>query len=77
MSYTVEITVAEPPSSEGEVDTRMYQLLDPYKTVASAKEAAVAHIASLRLEPAVAIYNVFDREGSTVTSSVEQPVEAE
>ncbi|WP_244537381.1 hypothetical protein [Methylobacterium pseudosasicola] len=54
----------------------MYQLPDPYETVANAKEAAAAHIASLDLEPAVVIYSVFDREGFTVASSVEELAEA-
>ncbi|SFM77403.1 hypothetical protein SAMN05192568_105511 [Methylobacterium pseudosasicola] len=76
MSYTVEITIAEPASTDEEVETRMYQLPDPYETVANAKEAAAAHIASLDLEPAVVIYSVFDREGFTVASSVEELAEA-
>jgi hypothetical protein len=76
MSYTVEITIAEPVSSDGEVETRMYQLPDPYETVASAREAAAAHIAGLDLEPAVVIYSVFDREGFTVASSVDELAEA-
>jgi hypothetical protein len=76
MSYTVEITIAEPASSDKEVETRMYQLPDPYETVASAREAAAEHIASLDLEPAAVIYSVFDREGFTVASSVEELAEA-
>jgi len=76
MSYTVEITIAEPASIDEEVETRMYQLPDPYETVASAREAAAVHIAGLKLEPAVVIYSVFDREGFTVASSVEELAEA-
>jgi hypothetical protein len=76
MSYTVEITIAEAPSPDGEIETRMYQLPDPFETVAEAKEAAVAHIGSLGLEPAAAIYSVFDREGCTVASNVDLPAEA-
>jgi len=76
MSYTVEITIAEPASSDEEIETRMYQLPDPYETVASAREAAVAHIANLDVEPAAVIYTVFDREGFTVASSVDELAEA-
>ena len=76
MSYTIEVTIAEPASSDEEVETRMYQLPDPYETVASARKAAVAHIASLDVAPAVVIYTVFDREGFTVASSVDELAEA-
>lgn len=75
MSDTVEITIAEPASSDETVETRMYQLPDPYETVASAREAAAAHIASVNLDPAVVIYSVFDREGFTVASSIKELAE--
>lgn len=54
----------------------MYQLPDPFGTVAESKEAAVTYIAELGLDPARVLYNVFDREGFTVASSIEPPAEA-
>lgn len=75
MPYTVEITTP-PVQTEGEEKAaRMYQLPDPFSTLAEAKDAAVAHIAELGLDPACVVYNVFDREGFTVASNVEQPAE--
>ncbi|MGH1589268.1 hypothetical protein ACRBEV_14045 [Methylobacterium phyllosphaerae] len=54
----------------------MYQLPDPYSTLAEAKAAAVTHIAGLGLDPACVLYNVFDREGFTVATNAEHPAEA-
>jgi hypothetical protein len=76
MPYTVEITTPPVPTSEGEQPARLYQLPDPFSTLAEAKEAAVAHIAELGLDPAGVLYTVFDREGFTVASNCEQPAEA-
>ncbi|MBP1181753.1 hypothetical protein [Methylobacterium sp. PvR107] len=73
MPYTVEITTP-PTEIDGEAQAaRMYQLPDPFGTQAEAKEAAVAHIAALGLDPACVLYNVFDREGFTVASNVALP----
>ena len=76
MPYTVEITTPPVKSAGEEELPEMYQLPEPFDTVADAKEAAVAHIAGLGLEPAAIIYNGFDREGFTVASNIEQPAEA-
>ena len=54
----------------------MYQLPDPFDTVAEAKDAAITHIVGLGLDPAGVLYNVFDREGFTVASNAEEPAEA-
>jgi hypothetical protein len=77
MPYTVEITTPPVKSADEEQLPEMYQLPEPFDTVADAKEAAIAHIASLDLEPAAVVYNVFDREGFTVASNIEQPADAE
>jgi hypothetical protein len=83
MPYTVEIT-APPAQVDEKVDgkgggeeqaARMYQLPDPYGTLAEAKEAAISHIAGRGLDPARVLYTVFDREGFTVASNAEQPAE--
>lgn len=76
MPYTVEITTPPVRADGEEQAARMYQLPDPFGTLAEAKEAAVAHIKELGLEPACVLYNVFDREGFTVASNAEQPAEA-
>ena len=76
MPYTVEITTPPVQADGEEQAARMYQLPEPFDTVAEAKEAAVTHIAGLGLDPACVLYIVFDREGFTVASSAEQPVEA-
>lgn len=76
MPYTVEITTP-PAQIDGEDQpARLYQLPDPFSTLAEAKTAAVTHIAGLGLDPACVLYNVFDREGFTVASSAEQLAEA-
>lgn len=64
MSYTVEITIADLLSPDSDVEMQMCQLPDPYDTVASAKEAAAAHIAGPSLQPIEVLYSVYDREGS-------------
>ena len=76
MSYTVEIMKAGPISPDGEMGTEMYQLPDPYETVAGAKEAAEQHIVGLGVDAAAVVYNVFDREGFTVASNAEPLAEA-
>ena len=75
MPYTVEI--ATPPADiDGTAQpARLYQLPDPFSTLAEAKDAAVSHIAGLGHDPAGVVYNVFDREGFTVASSAPQPAE--
>ncbi|MGH1573981.1 hypothetical protein ACRAWG_29195 [Methylobacterium sp. P31] len=77
MPYTVEITRPQSQIDGEEQAARMYQLPDPFGTVAEAKEAAVSHIEELGLDPASVLYNVFDREVFTVASSIEPPVGAE
>ena len=76
MPYTVEITTPSMQIDGEEHASRMYQLPDPFSTVAEAKEAAVDHIKGLGLDPAGVLYNVFDREGFTVASSLEKLAEA-
>ena len=76
MPYTVEITTPPAQTDGEERATRMYQLPEPFGTVAEARAAAITHIAELGLEPACVLYNVFDREGFTVASSAEQLAEA-
>lgn len=72
MPYTVEVTTPPMLIDGEEHASRMYQLPDPFNTVAEAKKTAVAHIEGLGLDPASVLYNVFDREGFTVASSAEQ-----
>lgn len=77
MPYTVEITT--PP---GELDgqqqlSRTYQLPDSFTTLAEAKDAASSHIRETGLDPATVLFSVFDREGFTVASNADQPVEVE
>ena len=76
MPYTVEITTPPVQIDGEEQAARMYQLPDPFSTLAEAKEAAISHIAGLELDPASVLYNVFDREGFTVASSAAQLAEA-
>jgi hypothetical protein len=76
MPYTVEITTPPMQADGEERAARMYQLPEPFGTVAEAKDAAIAHIAGLGLDPAGILYNVFDREGFTVASNAELPTEA-
>ena len=76
MPYTVEITTPPAKIDGEEQAARMYQLPDPFSTLAEAKDAAITHVAELGLDPAGVLFNVFDREGFTVASSAEQPVEA-
>ncbi|GJE14843.1 hypothetical protein [Methylobacterium longum] len=76
MPYTVEITTPPVQVDGEEQHARLYQLPDPFSTLAEAKEAAVSHIAGLGLDPAGVLYNVFDREGFTVASSAELLAEA-
>lgn len=72
MPYTVEITTLAAQVDGEERPARLYQLPDPFSTLAEAKEAAVTHIAGLGLDPSCVLYNVFDREGFTVASNAEQ-----
>ncbi|SFT13495.1 hypothetical protein [Methylobacterium sp. yr668] len=72
MPYTVEITTPPVRIDGAEQASRMYQLPDPFSTLAEAKEAAIAHIAGLGLDPAGILYTVFDREGFTVASNADQ-----
>lgn len=76
MPYTVEITTPPMHIDGEEHASRMYQLPDPFNTVAEAKDAAIDHIKGLGLDPAGVLYNVFDREGFSVASSAEQLAEA-
>jgi hypothetical protein len=70
--YTVEITTPPVRIDGAEQASRMYQLPDPFSTLAEAKEAAIAHIGGLGLDPAGILYTVFDREGFTVASNADQ-----
>ncbi|MBN4098235.1 MULTISPECIES: hypothetical protein [Methylobacterium] len=72
MPYTVEITTPPVRIDGAEQASRMYQLPDPFSTLAEAKEAAIAHIGGLGLDPAGILYTVFDREGFTVASNADQ-----
>ncbi|MCJ2052339.1 hypothetical protein [Methylobacterium sp. J-070] len=76
MPYTVEITIPPAVVDNEAQAARMYQLPEPFGTVAEAHEAAVTHIEGLGLDPARVLYTVFDREGFTVASNAEQPAEA-
>ena len=76
MPYTVETTTPATDIGGEQRAARLYQLPDLFTTVAEAKEAAVAHIGELGLDPAGVLYNVFDREGFTVASNADQPAEA-
>ncbi|MBE7199171.1 MAG: hypothetical protein INR70_15420 [Parafilimonas terrae] len=76
MPYTVEITTPPVQIDGEEQAARMYQLSEPFCTLAEAKEAAVAHIAGLGINPACVLYTIFDREGFTVASSADQLAEA-
>jgi hypothetical protein len=76
MPYTVEITTPPVQIDGQEQAARMYQLPDPFGTLAEAKDAAIAHIAGLGLAPDCVLYTVFDREGFTVASNDEAPAEA-
>ncbi len=76
MPYTVEITTPPVRIDGAEQASRMYQLPDPFSTLAEAKEAAIAHIGGLGLDPAGILYTVFDREGFTVASNADQGAEA-
>jgi hypothetical protein len=76
MPYTVEIITPAVEKDGEEQASRMYQLPDTFATVAEAKEAAGLHVGGLEYDPAGVLYNVFDREGFTVASNADQPVEA-
>jgi hypothetical protein len=71
MPYAVEITLADPPSIDGEDELSMYLLPDTFDTVADAKDAAAAHIAELRRDPVTVIFVVTDQNGLTIMTSVE------
>nr|WP_244435422.1 hypothetical protein [Methylobacterium sp. B34] len=58
MPYTVEITTPPVRIDGAEQASRMYQLPDPFSTLAEAKEAAIAHIGGLGLDPAGILYTV-------------------
>jgi hypothetical protein len=76
MPYTVEIATPPIQIDGAEQGARMYQLADPFGTVADAKAAAMAHIEGLGLAPAPVLYTVFDREGFTVASNAGVPAGA-
>jgi hypothetical protein len=76
MPYTVEIATPPIHVDGAEQAARMYQLPDPFGTVADAKDAAIAHIEALGLGPAPVLYTVFDREGFTVASNGDSPASA-
>ena len=69
MPYTVEITLADPPSPHGDDDLPMYQLPDTFDTVADAKDAAERHVADLARDPATVLFTVLDQEGLVVGSN--------
>ena len=71
MPYAVEITLADPPSSDGDDGIPMYLLPDTFDTIADAKDAAAAHIASLGRNPATVFFAVTDQNGLTVMTSAE------
>ena len=71
MPYAVEITLAAPPSAE-EAEPTMYQLPEMFDTVADAKDAAVAHIATLDCDPTGVLYTVQNQEGLTVVVNGER-----
>lgn len=66
MPYSVEITLADPPSFEDGLP--IYPLPETFDTVADAKEVAADHIAKLGRPPATVMFTVMDREGVTVAT---------
>ncbi|CAO4194738.1 hypothetical protein LFADAHJC_LOCUS3096 [Methylorubrum extorquens] len=66
MPYTVEITLADPPSSEDGLP--IYRLSESFDTLADAKEAAASHIAKLGQPPSTVMFTVTDRDGVTVAT---------
>nr|WP_080577110.1 hypothetical protein [Methylorubrum extorquens] len=66
MPYTVEITLADPPSSEDGLP--IYALPESFDTCADAKEAAADHIAKLGRPPSTVMFTVMDRDGVTVAT---------
>lgn len=66
MPYTVEITLADPPSSEDGLP--IYALPETFDTLADAKEAAVGHIAKLGRSHSTVMFTVMDRDGITVAT---------
>ena len=71
MPYSVEITLDDPPSADGDDGIPMYLLPDTFDTVAEAKDAAAAHVASLGRDPATVLYAVTDQNGLTIMTSAE------
>lgn len=71
MPYTVEVTLADPPSPTGEAETQMYPLPETFDTIADAKEAAIGHIVGLGRDPEAVLYTVMDQNGLTVMTSLE------
>jgi hypothetical protein len=71
MPYAVEITLADPRSSDGDDGIPMYLLPDTFDTVADAKDAATAHVMSLGRDPATVFFAVTDQNGLTITTSAE------
>jgi hypothetical protein len=76
MPYTVEITTPPGEIAGEQRSSRLYQLPDSFTTVAEAKDAASTHITEAGLDPETVLFSVFDREGFTVASNADQPVEA-
>ncbi|KQT78217.1 hypothetical protein [Methylobacterium sp. Leaf466] len=72
MPYAVEITLAEPPSADGDDALPMYLLPETFDTVGDAKAAAEAHIAGLPRDPATVFFAITDQNGLTVTTSAKQ-----
>lgn len=66
MPYTVEITLADPPSSEDGLP--IYALPETFDTLADAKEAEVGHIAKLGRSHSTVMFTVMDRDGITVAT---------
>ncbi|WP_244413471.1 hypothetical protein [Methylorubrum extorquens] len=62
----MEITLADPPSSEDGLP--IYALTESFDTLADAKEAAVDHIAKLGRPPLTVMFTVMDRDGVTVAT---------
>ncbi|WP_238245373.1 hypothetical protein [Methylobacterium iners] len=63
--------MADPPSSDKDAGIPMYLLPDMFDTVADAKEAAAAHIASLDRDPATVLFAVTDHNGLTIMTSAD------
>jgi hypothetical protein len=71
MPYSVEITLADPPSSDEDPGLPMYLLPDMFDTIGEAKDAAAAHIASLGRDPVTVLFAITDQNGLTIMTSAD------